>query len=89
LTNHHALDKLKCKVEKASTLSSQQSTCLEIKPFKDGNDISQMPTHAKFEELNLDIFCKTMKPVEQVNTRNPSTASEEQRVAQSTWGQRS
>jgi molecular chaperone DnaK (HSP70) len=34
--------------------------------FEDGNDFSEMLTHAKFEELNMDLFHKTMKPVEQV-----------------------
>ncbi|KAJ8582035.1 actin-like ATPase domain-containing protein [Rhizopogon salebrosus TDB-379] len=34
--------------------------------FEDGNDFSEMLTHAKFKELNMDLFHKTMKPVEQV-----------------------
>lgn len=50
------------------TLSSQQSTCLEIESFEDGNDFSETLTCAKFEELNLDLFHKTIKPVEQVLT---------------------
>lgn len=65
--NLHALGKLKCEVEKAKhTLSTQQSTCIEIESFEDGNDFSEMLTQAKFEELNMDLFRKTMKPVEQV-----------------------
>ncbi|TFK61566.1 HSP70-domain-containing protein, partial [Pluteus cervinus] len=60
-----ALGKLKHEVEKAKrTLSSQQSTRLEIESFKDGNDFSETLTRAKFEELNMDLFRKTMKPVE-------------------------
>ncbi|KAH9052026.1 heat shock protein 70 [Lactarius deliciosus] len=56
-TNLRALGKLKREVEKAKrTLSSQQT----------GNDLSETLTRAKFEELNLDLFRKTMKPVEQV-----------------------
>ena len=61
------MGKLKRDVEKAKrTLSSQQSTRLEIESFEDGNDSSETLTHAKFEELDLDLFRKTMKPVEQV-----------------------
>jgi heat shock protein 5 len=48
------------------TLSSQQSTRIEIESFEDGNDFSEMLTRAKFEELNMDLFCKTMKPIEQL-----------------------
>ena len=65
--NLRALGKLKREVEKAKrTLSSQQSTCLEIESFENGNDFSETLTRAKFEELNIDLFRKTMKPVEQV-----------------------
>jgi heat shock protein 5 len=61
------MGKLKCEVEKAKcTLSSQQSTRIEIESFEDGNDFSEMLTRAKFEELNMDLFRKTTKPVEQV-----------------------
>lgn len=65
--NLRALGKLKREVEKAKrTLSSQQSTRLEIESFENGNDFSETLTRAKFEELNIDLFRKTMKPVEQV-----------------------
>lgn len=65
--NLHALGKLKREVEKAKrTLSSQQSTCIEIESFEDGNDFSETLTRAKFEELNMDLLRKTMKPVAQV-----------------------
>jgi len=47
-------------------LSSQQSTCIKIKSFEDGNDFSETLTRAKFEELNMDLFRKTMKPIKQV-----------------------
>jgi heat shock protein 5 len=66
-TNLRAIGKLKREVEKAKrTLSSQQSTRIEIESFEDGNDFSETLTRAKFEELNMDLFRKTMKPVEQV-----------------------
>ncbi|KAL1748012.1 heat shock protein 70 family [Schizophyllum fasciatum] len=65
--NLRALGKLKREVEKAKrTLSSQQSTRIEIESFEDGNDFSETLTRAKFEEINIDLFRKTMKPVEQV-----------------------
>ena len=65
--NLKALGKLKREVEKAKrTLSSQQSTRIEIESFENGNDFSESLTRAKFEELNMDLFRKTMKPVEQV-----------------------
>ena len=61
------MGKLNLKVEKAKrTLSSQQSTRIETESFEDGNDFSETLTRAKFEELNMDLFCKTAKPVEQV-----------------------
>ncbi|KIM27079.1 hypothetical protein M408DRAFT_330220 [Serendipita vermifera MAFF 305830] len=66
-TNLRAMGKLKREVEKAKrTLSSQQSTRLEIESFEGGNDFSETLTRAKFEEINMDLFRKTMKPVEQV-----------------------
>ena len=67
--NLRAIGKLKREVEKAKrTLSSQQSTRIEIEAFEGGNDFSEILTRAKFEELNMDLFRKTMKPVEQVLT---------------------
>ena len=65
--NLRAMGKLKREVEKAKrTLSSQMSTKIEIEAFEGGNDFSETLTRAKFEELNMDLFRRTMKPVEQV-----------------------
>ncbi|KAE8354487.1 heat shock protein 70 family [Aspergillus coremiiformis] len=62
-----AMGKLKREVEKAKrTLSSQMSTRIEIESFHNGEDFSETLTRAKFEELNMDLFKKTLKPVEQV-----------------------
>nr|CAG8436925.1 11722_t:CDS:2 [Entrophospora candida]CAG8440490.1 11063_t:CDS:2 [Entrophospora candida] len=62
-----AMGKLKREVEKAKrTLSSQMSTRIEIESFFDGKDFSETLTRAKFEELNNDLFRKTIKPVEKV-----------------------
>ncbi|CAG8452353.1 847_t:CDS:2 [Ambispora leptoticha] len=62
-----AVGKLKREVEKAKrTLSQQMSTRIEIESFHNGKDFSETLTRAKFEELNNDLFRKTLKPVEQV-----------------------
>ncbi|KAJ5984084.1 Endoplasmic reticulum chaperone BiP [Penicillium waksmanii] len=62
-----SMGKLKREVEKAKrTLSSQMSTRIEIESFHNGEDFSETLTRAKFEELNNDLFKKTLKPVEQV-----------------------
>ncbi|KAF2123890.1 heat shock protein 70 [Dothidotthia symphoricarpi CBS 119687] len=61
------MGKLKREVEKAKrTLSSQKTTKIEIESFFKGEDFSETLTRAKFEELNNDLFKKTLKPVEQV-----------------------
>jgi heat shock protein 5 len=61
------MGKLKREVERAKrTLSSQMSARLEIESFFEGKDLAETLTRAKFEELNMDLFRKTMKPVEQV-----------------------
>lgn len=62
-----AMGKLKREAEKAKrTLSSQMSTRIEIEAFFEGNDFSETLTRAKFEELNMDLFKRTLKPVKQV-----------------------
>ena len=66
-TDAKAMGKLKREAEKAKrTLSSQMSTRIEIEAFFGGKDFSETLTRAKFEELNMDLFKKTLKPVEQV-----------------------
>jgi endoplasmic reticulum chaperone BiP len=61
------MGKLKREAEKAKrTLSSQINTRIEIEAFFEGNDFSETLSRAKFEELNMDLFKKTLKPVEQV-----------------------
>jgi len=65
--NLRTMGKLKREVEKVKrTLSSQMSAKLEVESFFEGKDLSETLTRAKFEELNLDLFRKTMQPVEQV-----------------------
>jgi len=41
-------------------------TKIEIEALQDGIDFSESITRAKFEELNMDLFKKSMKPVELV-----------------------
>lgn len=66
-TNLRTMGKLKREVEKAKrTLSSQMTVKIEVESFFEGTDLSESLSRAKFEELNLDLFRKTMKPVEQV-----------------------
>ncbi|TKA81891.1 78 kDa glucose-regulated protein [Cryomyces minteri] len=65
--NQKTMGKLKREVEKAKrTLSSQKSTRIEIESFFEGNDFSETLTRAKFEELNNELFKRTLKPVDQV-----------------------
>jgi heat shock protein 5 len=39
---------------------------IEIEALHDGIDISEPLTRARFEELNIDLFKKTMGPVRKV-----------------------
>ncbi|KAJ3230582.1 ATPase with role in protein import into the ER [Chytriomyces hyalinus] len=62
-----AMGKLKREVEKAKrALSSQMSVKVEIESFFDGVDFAETLTRAKFEELNIDLFKKTLGSVEKV-----------------------
>jgi endoplasmic reticulum chaperone BiP len=60
-----SMGKLKREAEKAKrALSNQMSVRIEIESFHDSNDFSETLTRAKFEELNMDLFKKTIRPVE-------------------------
>merc|ERR1712013_916535 len=62
-----ATQKLRREVEKAKrALSSAHQTRIEIESLVDREDFSETLTRAKFEELNMDLFKNTMKPVQQV-----------------------
>jgi len=62
-----AVQKLRREVEKAKrSLSSNHQVKIEIDSFFEGEDFSETLTRAKFEELNMDLFKSTMKPVEMV-----------------------
>merc|ERR1712078_926805 len=47
-------------------LSNQHQARLEIESLYDGNDFSETLTRARFEEFNLDLFKKTLGPVQKV-----------------------
>lgn len=62
-----AMGKLKREAEKAKrTLSSQKTARIEIESFFEGKDFTETLTRAKFEELNIDLFKRTLGPVKQV-----------------------
>src|SRR4051812_6336722 len=62
-----AIQKLRREVEKAKrVLSVQQQVKLEIDSLIDGIDFYETLTRAKFEELNMDLFLATLKPVKNV-----------------------
>ncbi|XP_029920469.1 endoplasmic reticulum chaperone BiP-like [Myripristis murdjan] len=65
--DNRAVQKLRREVEKAKrALSAQHQARIEIKSFFEGEDFSETLTRAKFEELNMDLFRSTMKPVQKV-----------------------
>lgn len=67
--NKSAIQKLKTEIEKGKrTLSSQVQATIEIEELVEGVDFKETLTRAKFEELNSDLFKKTMAPVEKVMT---------------------
>ena len=61
------IQKLKTEIEKAKRhLSSSLQATLEIDELEPGFDFKDTLSRAKFEELNMDLFKKTMAPVEKV-----------------------
>merc|ERR1711871_1291219 len=62
-----AVAKLKKESESAKrALSSGQQTRVEIENLADGQDLVETLTRAKFEELCMDLFKNTIKPVDKV-----------------------
>eukprot|EP00957_Ditylum_brightwellii_P172243 13112097-Ditylum_brightwellii.AAC.1 len=65
--NKHALQKLRKEVERVKrTLSTQTQARVEIDNIVNGFDFSETLTRACFEELNADLFKKTLGPVKKV-----------------------
>ncbi|KAK9919875.1 hypothetical protein M0R45_028449 [Rubus argutus] len=64
--DNKALGKLRKECERAKrALSTQHQVRVEIESLFDGVDFSEPLTRARFEELNLEFFKKTMGPVKQ------------------------
>mmetsp|Transcript_25148 Transcript_25148/g.58411 ORF Transcript_25148/g.58411 Transcript_25148/m.58411 type:complete len:518 (+) Transcript_25148:667-2220(+) len=62
-----AIQKLRREVERVKrALSSQHQARVEIESLVDGLDVSETLTRARFEELNMDLFKKTLAPVTKV-----------------------
>jgi heat shock protein 5 len=65
--DHKALARLRKACEAAKRqLSSQPEARVEVDGLYEGFDFSEKLTRAKFEELNMDLFKGTLKPVEAV-----------------------
>merc|ERR1711968_203470 len=62
-----AVQKLRRETERVKrALSSQHQAKVEIESLYDGEDFSESLTRARFEELNIDLFKKTLGPVGKV-----------------------
>lgn len=62
-----AVQRLRSQCEGAKrTLSTQTSATIDCDALSGGKDFSTTISRAKFEELNIDLFKKTMAPVTQV-----------------------
>jgi heat shock protein 5 len=62
-----AVQKLRREVERAKkVLSSQTQVRIEIEAFHQGEDFSETLSRARFEEINMDLFKKTLDPVDKV-----------------------
>merc|ERR1711865_1231896 len=62
-----SIQKLRREVERAKrALSSTSSARVEIESLFSGVDFSETLTRARFEELNMDLFKKTLGPVKKV-----------------------
>ncbi|VDN06900.1 unnamed protein product [Thelazia callipaeda] len=62
-----AVQKLRREVEKAKrALSTQHQVRVEIDSILEDKGLSEILTRAKFEDLNMDLFLSTLKPVQKV-----------------------
>merc|ERR1711881_739101 len=62
-----AMQKLRREAERVKrALSTQHQARLEVEALFDGVDFSETLTRARFEELNMDLFKKTLGPVGKV-----------------------
>ena len=66
-SNNRALRRLRTACEKAKrTLSTTSNAYIEIDALHEGIDFNSSISRAKFEEMNMALFKKTMEPVERV-----------------------
>ena len=62
-----AIARLRRECENAKRmLSTQMQVTVEVEDIKSGKDLREKLTRAKFEELNMDLFKKTLIPVQNV-----------------------
>jgi len=62
-----AISKLRREVERAKkVLSAQTQVRIDIEAFHEGKDFSETLSRARFEELNMDLFRKTLDPIDKV-----------------------
>ena len=66
-SNSHAMHRLRAACKRAKrTLSSQDQASIEVDSLLDGIDFFTSITRARFEELNNDLFLRTLEPVKKV-----------------------
>merc|ERR1719426_218559 len=66
-SDKRAIQKLRREAERVKrALSTQHQARLEVEALFDGVDFSETLTRARFEELNMDLFKKTLGPVGKV-----------------------
>ena len=79
--NSRALQKLRKEVERVKrSLSAQTQARLEIDDLVPGYDFAETLTRARFEEINNDLFRKTLGPVEEVLKRAKLSKAEVDQV---------
>ena len=65
--NHRAMAKLKRECEKAKrVLSTEHQAKIEIENIIEGESINEILTRARFDEINMELFRKTIEPITQV-----------------------
>jgi heat shock 70kDa protein 1/2/6/8 len=65
--NQRALRRLRIACERAKrTLSSSTEAHIEINSLFEGIDFNSVITRSRFEDMNIDYFCKCIDPVEEV-----------------------
>lgn len=76
-SNKRAVSKLRRKSEEVKKqLSSIHQVKVEIESLMDGKDLVETVSRANFEQLNMDLFKKTLKPVQDVLTQSKMKKSD-------------